>query len=395
MCIRRIRPTTKAKPNTRFLRNIIKQTESHNEALTAKEAAEAQARLDALAAAKAREERKHRPGAQDLRRRQLGIITATLGGKKRKLAADEEEGAAGQRDLARADARGKRSARHDGPTERADNKTDREPAKDRHRTRDRDQQPERRHRTADRSPSPDDAKSSRKRSRPDRSRSRSRSPGYKERKHRSSSHRHSNRYRDRASPEDDADTDKRSTSHRKHRSDRHRRDHDRDRDEDTHTSPPRSQHRHKRRDPSQDRTHKQDKQDDSDPLDEIIGPLPPSPANIRRKGRGAASGPSAMDSRFSADYDPKSDIGPDPDVNGDKDDDWADSLEALRDRERWRRQGAERLRAAGFTEEQVRAWEGNEKGGREKSAEDVRWAKEGEGREWDRGKKVVWGDAEE
>ncbi len=90
-----------------------------------------------------------------------------------------------------------------------------------------------------------------------------------------------------------------------------------------------------------------------------------------------------MDSRFSAAYDPKSDIQPDSDIDGD---DRADSLEALRDREKWRQQGAERLRAAGFTEEQVKGWEKNS--GREKSVEDVRWAKKGEGREWDRGKVV-------
>jgi len=40
--------------------------------------------------------------------------------------------------------------------------------------------------------------------------------------------------------------------------------------------------------------------------------------------------------------------------------------------------GAERLRAAGFTEEQIRKWE---KGG-EKDIDDVKWSKPGEEREW-------------
>jgi hypothetical protein len=89
-----------------------------------------------------------------------------------------------------------------------------------------------------------------------------------------------------------------------------------------------------------------------------------------------------MDSRFSESYDPTADIQPDSDLEGD---DWADSLEALKDRERWRRQGAERLRAAGFTDEQIKGWEKSGTG-KEKVVEDVKWAKEGEGREWDRGK---------
>lgn len=65
-----------------------------------------------------------------------------------------------------------------------------------------------------------------------------------------------------------------------------------------------------------------------------------------------------------------------------EDDDWDQALEALRDRQKWKQQGADRLRAAGFTEEEVEKWK---KGG-EKKEEDVKWAKKGESREWDRGK---------
>lgn len=60
------------------------------------------------------------------------------------------------------------------------------------------------------------------------------------------------------------------------------------------------------------------------------------------------------------------------------------ALEALRDRQRWKQQGAERLKAAGFTDDEIKKWE---KGG-EKTEDDVRWSKRGEGREWDRGKVV-------
>ena len=52
-------------------------------------------------------------------------------------------------------------------------------------------------------------------------------------------------------------------------------------------------------------------------------------------------------------------------------DDWDMALEAVKDRQKWKQQGAQRLREAGFTEQQVKKWE---KGG-EKTEEDVRWAK--------------------
>jgi hypothetical protein len=85
-----------------------------------------------------------------------------------------------------------------------------------------------------------------------------------------------------------------------------------------------------------------------------------------------------MDARFSSTYEPANDVH----LPSDVEDDWGDALESLRDRQRWKQQGAERLKAAGFTEDQVKKWE---KGG-EKTEEDVRWAAKGQGREWDRGK---------
>jgi len=88
-----------------------------------------------------------------------------------------------------------------------------------------------------------------------------------------------------------------------------------------------------------------------------------------------------MDDRFDPSYNPKSDVDLEPDEDRD---DWDMALEALRDRAKWQAQGADRLRAAGFTEQEVSKWE---KGG-EKDVDDVRWRKKGEGREWDRGKVV-------
>lgn len=92
------------------------------------------------------------------------------------------------------------------------------------------------------------------------------------------------------------------------------------------------------------------------------------------------SSASGIDNRFSENYDPQSDVALDPD----EENDWEQALEALRDRQKWQAQGAERLRAAGFTDAQVEKWEK----GDEKKEEDVKWAKKGEAREWDRGKVV-------
>jgi hypothetical protein len=87
-----------------------------------------------------------------------------------------------------------------------------------------------------------------------------------------------------------------------------------------------------------------------------------------------------MDSHFSASYDPNADVEPEVEPT----DDWEMALEAMRDRARFKQTQGDRLRAAGFTDDEVKKWE---KGG-EKTEQDVRWAKKGEGREWDRGKVV-------
>lgn len=87
-----------------------------------------------------------------------------------------------------------------------------------------------------------------------------------------------------------------------------------------------------------------------------------------------------MDSRFSSAYDPTVDVRP----TSDAEDEWGDAVESFRDRQRFKQQGADRLRAAGFTDEQVRRWEK----GDVKDEEDVTWTKRGQAREWDRGKVV-------
>ncbi|KAL1611416.1 hypothetical protein SLS59_000135 [Nothophoma quercina] len=121
---------------------------------------------------------------------------------------------------------------------------------------------------------------------------------------------------------------------------------------------------------------------DSDPLEAIVGPLPPPPEpTVRSRGRGALKANNlGIESRFSTNYNPSIDMKP----GSDAEDDWVEALEVMRDRERWKQQGADRLRAAGFKDEQVKKWE---KGG-DPLEEDVVWSKRGQDREWDRGKVV-------
>lgn len=111
----------------------------------------------------------------------------------------------------------------------------------------------------------------------------------------------------------------------------------------------------------------------SDPLEAIVGPLPPP--KVKSRGRGTVSSSSGIDTRFSDNYDPALDL-----AAGDQDGD-GDDWELVLDRVKWRQQGADRLRAAGFTEDEVQGWESGKKA-------EVKWAKSGEGREWDRGKSV-------
>lgn len=148
---------------------------------------------------------------------------------------------------------------------------------------------------------------------------------------------------------------------------------------------------------------------ESDPLEDLVGPLPPrqNETPIRSRGRGAYKhNMSNIDAHFAAGYDPATDVHLDEDklhsigqessrrpVAGlmTKDDDWDMAMEALRDRERWRNRGEERLRTAGIDEAVIDKWKNNTAFtgmDGEGNPEDVQWSKKGEGREWDRGKFV-------
>jgi hypothetical protein len=117
----------------------------------------------------------------------------------------------------------------------------------------------------------------------------------------------------------------------------------------------------------------------NDLLEDIFGPRPPETASddVQTKGRGTLSS-ATMDARFAEDYDPSMEIQLDTDQN---------ELEAMRDRQQWRLRGADRLRAAGFSEDVIKIWQ-NSGEKQERNVEDVKWTKQGEAREWDRGKQV-------
>lgn len=292
-----IRPRGNAqKPNTRFLKNIIRDTDSHNAALKAKEEEDSKARLREMREGKRTRKSDDEDGPEKRRKQEdrPGRWASALGGLT------------------------KESKRQGGRDEENDE-----------RTRHRDRRPRDRSHGRDRSRGHqarrmDDMKSSR---------ARSRSP----------SHRKGHRRRDRS------------------------------------RTPPR--HRNQ---------HSQDRDSDSDPLETFLGPKPPP--TVLPRGRGAhKTHDTSIDTRFSPSYNPKTDVDLSPDEG--EGDDWDMALEALRDRAKWRAQGADRLREAGFSEEEVGRWESNaafpngDQDG-EKDVMDVRWRKEGEGREWDRGKVV-------
>lgn len=287
------------KPNTRFLKNIIRETDNHNAALKAKEEEESKARLRELRGGKRRRDEDVNEGSSKRRRgeEKQGRWTNVLSGLGR--GAERRQRRPGDEDERRGNE--ERSRHHD--RSRREHGDEKNSYHRRHRRRERETSVPR-----SRSQSPMSRKENRRRS-----------------------------IRRSASPS---------------------------------RSPTKSE-------PNENPKYQND-DSDSDPLDDILGPKPP-PKSLPR-GRGAFK-PSDMDTRFDPSYNPKTDVNLEPEEDRD---DWDMALEALRDRAKWKAQGADRLRAAGFTDEEVSQWE---KGG-EKGVEDVRWRKKGEGREWDRGKIV-------
>jgi hypothetical protein len=347
-------PANKPKPNTRFLRNIIKETDSHNAALLAKEAAESRARLRNLVT------KDTRSGA-DIRRRQLGQITAHLTSRSTKRRRGDEDERSEDHKRRRNTSSGeeepsrvlksptKRRERHGCDHEGVEEGREHRPSYKR-------SHKQRRSRSDERSG----------RLNNENSQLRSRSPVEHPIRRSGHSHRSSDRHSAGTSLRREAEDAER----------KHKRSHRHQRSPSISDDDIENENGKKNSKSANSKTAKVD--DDSDPLDDIIGPRPPPTPKIRSRGRGTISAASGIDFRFSTSYDPTADVQLDPA----EEDDWDQALEAFRDRQKWKQQGADRLRAAGFTEEEIEKW----KNGGEKKEEDVRWAKKGESREWDKGK---------
>ncbi|KAK7537002.1 uncharacterized protein J3D65DRAFT_651330 [Phyllosticta citribraziliensis] len=390
------RPTSKApKPNTRFLRNILRETDSHNAALLAKEEAEAKARLTSLKNKRAprdaksilgkdlREAEKSRRGRQERPSKRQRVDasdddTQRDGTSKRRHDAERSSHSSKYESTRDRDSRGERRKHHDFDAEDADSERRSRHHRKSHRDRDRSlsegQDGERRHRT-ERSRRERQRSTSVESSRERRHKSRRREDHSEDRRRR-----RDDDTRRRKRPRSYSPDRSRSRSKNRHESRRKRRS--------SSVSSTRAYNatdgRRSRALPTKSRiTHGDDHDDsDTDPLEEILGPMPPSleQAASRPRGRGATNFNNTIDKHFAADYDPSQDVR----VDSEEEDDWDMALEALRDRQKWKQQGAERLKAAGFTDEEIEKWAS----GKEKSEEDVRWRKKGEAREWDRGKVI-------
>ncbi|QIW99235.1 hypothetical protein AMS68_004753 [Peltaster fructicola] len=173
-----------------------------------------------------------------------------------------------------------------------------------------------------------------------------------------------------------------------------RRHRDRSREKHKHNRRSRSPSPHKRssaRVDGRSRAVEKTYESDSDPLEAIVGPR--APPKVIPRGRGTTAASSGIDARFAnAHYDPSKDVQRD----ADEDDDWDMAMSALQDRAKWRAIGADRLRAAGFSEAEVAKWEGSSDlapSGRDEDIDNVIWRKHGEARDWDRGK-VTTADGE-
>ncbi|KAK4995030.1 hypothetical protein LTR66_005063 [Elasticomyces elasticus] len=364
------------KPNTRFLSKILRATGTHNKALLAKEAEESRARLDELRGKerKARESKRPEQRKYSVREKRTELVENAA---RMRSAKDQED-----RTVARShhnkggDIRSTKRKHNDGQSESENDRKRRrrsDQSLDNHAERHHRQHKDHKARSIH---GEEEAVRSRLRRR---HKHRSTSVDSGEEKHRSHK-RSERRYTRVGSPSTSPDSRKRC--------------HETQRAWQSQASRayPNLSRRHEHlpitskslNPPSRRMTSPASS---SDPLDSIIGPSPPP--KIKSRGRGAQTS-HAMDSRFNPAYDPSTDIA----LDVDEEDDWDQALEALKDRQRWKAQGAERLRAAGFTDGEVTNWEKGFLGGKKGLGDvdgditSVKWAKKGEGREWDRGKVV-------
>ena len=331
-------PGSAPKPNTRFLKNIIRETKSHNAALLAKERLDARAREKELARIGRHRSENSYSHARDAR--QHGRRRSRDGNHRHRATANEHRHG------------------HKG--------------KHKHRSRRQNRAEEYEHESRARSRSLHRHRLKRQR----RSSSEDENSDHHHSRHQSrEALTHGDHAIPRLTPSDASNVPRPTQKTRRDSSHRHTKD-------------------------EEDQAFSRESSISSDPLESFVGPLPRS--QIRSRGRGAQhhdpyreTKHTNINKHFSSNYNPELDIDDDAEER-DMDDDWGMALEALRDRAKWRVQGAERLRSAGFSERQVERWEKNDahSDGRAQEHSDVKWSRKGEGREWDRGKVVDLKDGE-
>ncbi|KAF3186917.1 hypothetical protein TWF225_004529 [Orbilia oligospora] len=374
----RKKPNSAPKPNTRFLKNLVKEADSHNAALLAKEAEEARLRLEKLrredGRSKGRDRDREKERHHHHHRRSSRSRSPNARSTRRKERSRSRSKERGKRDRD-GDRKGvKRQRVEIGDIDRLLQASRRE-RRDGEKGKDKERDRERSNRDRERSYSRERGSH---RDRRDKGRRRSKSWERTKRSHRSgrSRTRSPSQSRSRSSSPDK----RRHKSHKRHKS--------RSRSPSDSQSP-----RKRRRSDSPKVSRLSPPQDDEDPLAEYlakksadrspeIGPSFPykSKNGPRPRGRGLP-GSSAMDARFDPSYDPTMDVTP---TNPEDEDDWEAALEALRDRQKWKQQGKERLKAAGFDNDFIEAWETNTT----KDESRIKWSKDKGGRDWDRGKVI-------
>ncbi|PGH30324.1 hypothetical protein GX50_06918 [[Emmonsia] crescens] len=432
------RPSERApKPNTRFLKNILRETDSHNASLKRKEEEEARERVRTLRHAHGHSSRsKPERSLYDVRAAKRRRVEASSD-QKYERGGDFKRQKGGEEDSRHTSRDQERERERRRPERGYDDSSDDEEQSGRHkssRSKHDKKEDDRSHRSShsrrhaehtlfsERYKSSDDDRERRSRRRK-RHHSHSRSPSRTRRHSSERFNRRKGRLKDIGESHDEhhhPHKHRTSTASREKRAATNEEKSPPHRQTSTLHGPPEPQPQ------SQNLDSIDPSGSDSDPLESLIGPLPPSATNdtppLRSRGRGAYKNKSNIDAHFASGYDPALDLHPDDDHGDDhgntayskkptwrrpvaglamaEDDDWDMALEALRDRALWRQKGADRLREAGFEEGVVEKWAGNgafaglDGGGghrdigrdRDRDVDDVKWAKKGEKREWDRGK---------
>jgi hypothetical protein len=401
------------KPNTRFLRTLVREVDSHNAALKKKEELEARARLRSIQNSERRsrndsdrdrkgkdhgsDHRRHRDEGREREReraRERGKEREGERGHDRKRRRLSDDGANDGRRRAQREERHERSRK----TRRRSRSRSRSPEREESRSRSRSREKRRR----DKRPQ-DEASNKEKRSS----------------RHEKGSEQHPTKSSRRSRSRSRSMSRSRSRSPAGHRSKRDRdRARDRDEDEDDdHKSRRRNRNRNRNKPHSGSRSvSSASASSDSDPLSSIVGSDPADHKTLTtiKRGRGftrdahgggGRKSSSNIDAHFSSTYNPALDVDPDPDSSDDADGaDMDNALEALRDRRAWRAKQADRLREAGFDEDEIDRWKkttsslqktrlgsGNGDDNGDVPLREVRWSKTGEQREWDAGKPVFGG----